>query len=246
VAEAKGAAETEALAAEQGDAERRWAELFGKPPVWPDDLSSPQSCQAVEDELASLCIHLDGAGEQGGSCALLREAAEELAARPPRMTSELKRFETLLANIFHLFRVLRGDRMDQLRQLLKEEEKLAEPAAMALYRWLISREDCARSGRTAIRMEPLYDYAGYFFQSVGGQAYLRRRSPEVEALASFYALLIIDRALEQKHNPHGIDPRPEIARTRKLLAGRELLFGDRYLELLGDMDKRWGDRAPRR
>jgi hypothetical protein len=162
------------------------------------------------------------------------------------MTSELKRLETVLGNLFHLFRVLRGERMDRLRRLLREEKSLAEPAAMALYRWLISREDCARSGKTAIRMEPLYDYAGYLFQSVGGQAYLRRRSPDVEALASFYALLIIDRALEQKHNPHGIDPRPEIARTRELLAGRELLFGERYLELLAAMEQRWGDRAPRR
>jgi hypothetical protein len=240
--------DSETSAEEEGltDAERRWAELFGKPPTWPDDFSAPQSCQAVEEELAKLCLYLDGAGKQGGSCALLRRAAEDLAARPPRMTSELKRLETVLGNLFHLFRVLRGERMDRLRQLLREERSLAEPAAMALYRWLISREECARSGKTAIRTEPLYDYAGYLFQSVGGQAYLRRRSPEVEALASFYALLIIDRALEQKHNPHGIDPRPEIERTRDLLSGRELLFGERYLELLAAMEERWRDRAPRR
>ena len=36
--------------------------------------------------------------------------------------------------------------------------------------------------RTAIRLERLYDYSGFLFQTVGGQAYLRRRSPEVEAL----------------------------------------------------------------
>jgi hypothetical protein len=223
-------------------AEREWAELFGGPPSWPDDFSAPASCQDVEEQLARLCLHLDAGLENGGSCALLQQAAADLASHPPRLTSELKRLDSVLANIFHIFRVLRGERIDLMRQMLREEESLAEPAAMALYRWLISREGCARSGRTQIRLEPLYDYAGFFFQSVGGQAYLRRRAPAVEALASFYALLIIDRALEQNHNPHGIDPRAEIERTRQLLENRPFIFGDRYLEILDGMKMRWSEK----
>jgi len=223
-------------------AEEKWAELFGEPPSWPDDLAAPASCQEVEQQLAKLCLHLDGGRDSGGSCVLLQQAAEDLATRPPRLASELNRLESVLGNVFHIFRVLRGERMDLMRQMLREEESLAEPAAMALYRWLISREGCARSGRTEIRLEPLYDYAGFFFQTFGGQAYLRRRSPAVEALASFYALLIIDQALEQNHNPHGIDPRPEIDRTRQLLETRPFIFGERYLEILDEMERRWGEK----
>jgi hypothetical protein len=223
-------------------AEQEWAALFGGPPSWPDDFASPQSCQAVEEQLAQLCRHLDAGGESGGSCLLLQQAAADLASHPPRLTSELRRLDSVLANIFHIFRVLRGERMDLMRQMLREEESLAEPAAMALYRWLISREACARSGRTKIRLEPLYDYAGFFFQSVGGQAYLRRRSPAVEALASFYALLIIDQALEKNQNPHGIDPRSEIERTRQLLENRPFIFSDRYLEILDEMKRRWSEK----
>lgn len=221
------------------EAERAWAELFGEAPSWPEDFSSPQSCQAVEEQLMKLCLHLDAPGEEGGSCTLLKQAAEALAARPPVLDSELRQLESVLGNTFHLFRVLHGERMDRARRLLREEGGLAEPAAMTIYRWLITRERCARSGKTAIRMAPLYDYACFLFQSIGGQAYLRRRSPEVEALASFYALLIVDRALEQKHNPHGLDPRPEIRRTRQLIADSHFLFEARYLERLDDMSRRW-------
>jgi hypothetical protein len=140
--------------------------------------------------------------------------------------------------------VLRGERMDLARRLLREERALAEPAAMSLYRWLISREDCARSGRTSIRIEPMYDYAGFLFQTIGGQAYLRRRAPSVEALASLYALLILDRALEEGHNPHGFDPRPEIGRTRQLLENRPFIFRERYLEILSEMEERWKGKEP--
>jgi len=123
--------------------------------------------------------------------------------------------------------------------MAREEQDHAEPIALALYRWLVSREACARSGRTAIGKEPLYEYAGFVFQTMGGQAYLRRRTPKVEALTGFYALLLLDRAVESDHNPHGVDPRPEIRRTLDLLEAQPLVFGDRYRTVLEEMRQRW-------
>jgi hypothetical protein len=229
-------------------AEQSWTEWTGVAPSWPGDLSAPADCEAVEEELARICRALDADLDPGtrglpiGSCQLIQQVAEELARRPPTVSSELRSYETVLANVFHLFRTVGRRRIDFLREVAREEQEHAEPIALALYRWLASRESCARSGQTAIGKEPLYEYAGFLFQTMGGQAYLRRRTPKVEALGSFYALLLLDRAVEADHNPHGVDPRPEIRRTLGLLDAQPFVFGDRYRTVLEEMRQRWESR----
>jgi hypothetical protein len=230
------------------EARREWTDWTGAAPVWPEDLASPADCAAVEEDLLRLCARLDASGPSalaeipGGSCSLIRQVAEELARRPPKLESELRSYQSILGNVFHLYRVLGAERVELLRELLREEREHAEPLAMALYRWMASRESCARSGRTPVRAAPLYDYAAFLFQTMGGQAYLRRRPPATEALAGFYALLILDQAVESGHNPHGVDPRPEIRRTRDLLEASPLVFGDRYRTMLDEMEQRWKGR----
>ena len=227
--------------------EQRWTELRGVAPSWPADLSSPQECDEVHQDLLALCRDVDSRPYvserlQGGSiCAVMREAAEELAASPPTLSSELKSYATILANVFHLSRTLGRKRVELLRDAMQEERELLEPAAMVLYRWAISREKCAQ--QTAIRPEQLYEYSGFLLQTVGGQAYLRRRSPDLEGLITFYALMVLDTAIEDGFNPQGVDPRPDIARCRELLAAQPLLFRERYLDLLDDMAQRWEERG---
>jgi hypothetical protein len=174
---------------------------------------------------------------------LIGALAEELAAHPPAIASELKSYQTMLQNVFHLSRVAGRKRIEQARRILWEEHELAEPAAMTVYRWLVSRERCSRSGRTAITTEALYDYAGFLFTTMGGQAYLRRRSPRVEGLTSFYALAVLERARESGYDPAGIDPRGEIQRTRALLAAQPLVFRERYLAQLDRMAESWKKRS---
>jgi hypothetical protein len=229
----------------ENESARRWTELIGSPPTWPEDLSAPASCEEVENDLVRVCRAVDAALEReqepvpGGFCALLSQTATALAARQPRTSAELRSYPTILANTFHLFRVLGAQRMGHLRRAAAVDTDLAEPAALALYRWLASRPKCARSGDTPLRREALYAYAAFLFRTLGGQAYLRRRSPRVEALTGFYGLLILDAAIDQGYNPEGVDPRPELSRTRALIELQPLVFRDRYLEILGRMESRW-------
>jgi len=246
---AAAAGERESPTAVAGAAEQRWTELLGRPPAWPDDVASTTDCESAEADLLRVCADLDSrdsiaaAGVPGGVCGLLREVADELVARPPVLTSELKSYQAIVSNVYHLFRVLGRERIALLRQIVGEDPQLAEPAAMAIHRWLSSRERCTRSGRTAIRLPALYDYAGFLFETMGGQALLRRRTPDTEALVSFYALLILDRADRQGHNPHGVDPRQEIERTRALLAKGPWVLGERYDSMLEEMATRWEQRT---
>ncbi|HXV77209.1 MAG TPA: hypothetical protein VD788_12905 [Candidatus Polarisedimenticolaceae bacterium] len=239
----------EADAAGQTLAEREWIEQLGEAPHWPEDLVEPQSCEDVEAGLARICAVLDGreyvraAAPPGGTCGLLRTVAGELAVRPPELTSELKNYPIMLENVFYIYRALGRERLSLVRRIQFEEQVLAEPAAMAIYRWLASREGCASASRTTMTTEALYGYAGYFFTTMGGQAYLRRRSPRIEALASFYALLFLERAQRADHDPAGVDPRAEIQRTRDLIASQPLVFRDHYLVLLDRMAESWKRRG---
>jgi len=242
---ADGAAE--AASAEQARLEASWTEVLGGPPAWPVDPFLPGSCEAVSNRLQRACAHLDGAeyfvGEPppGGSCAILRRVAEALAGNPPSPASELRDFPRILDNTFHLFRTLDRGTVQWLRTVLREEDSRAEPLAYALYSWAITRDGCDE--RTAVAQEPLADYAAFLFRTLGGQAYLRRRTPPTEALTSFYALMIADHADRAGHNPHGFDPRPELQRTRALIATQPLALREDYLRTLDEIAIRWKEKT---
>jgi hypothetical protein len=229
------------------EAARRWGEITGAPPTWPRDLAIPGDCDAAREDLLVLCAEVDSRpyvkawALPGGSFALVVRACEEMAARPPVVSGELASLESFLANAFHMYRVLGARRVDMLREILVKEQALAEPAAMAVYRWLAAQERCGKEGHP-IPFHALYDYAAYLLNTMGGQGYLRRRPSLVAGLAGFYSLLVLDHAIQRGMNPHGVDPRAYIPLCRDLLKAHDLVFRDRYLEILQDMERRWGVR----
>jgi hypothetical protein len=232
----------------EGDARRRaWIDVMGAPPLLPANLDAVESCDAIRNDVARICAALDSRAPElrgeGGACTLLEQLAAELAANPPDIASELSSYDTILDNVFHLFRVAGRERVGALRRLLEERE-LAEPAALTLYRWASHHRRCGPDEGPRISGPTLYAYAGFLFNTMGGQAYLRRRTPQVEGLACFYALQALDRSVRQGHNPEGIDPRPEFPRCRELVATEGLLLSERYAEELDAMAARWEDGRP--
>jgi hypothetical protein len=226
----------------------RWLELTGAPARWPGNLSAPADCGEVRGDLERICAALDARlpalRAEGGACALIEQLAVELGQSPPDPVAELSDHEAVVQNTFHLYRVARRTRMALARRALGEQE-LAEPAALALYRWAVSCERCSETGAHPLRLETLYAYAGFLFNTLGGQAYMRRRSPRVEALTCFYGLRILADAIDGGHNPQGIDPRPEIPRCRDLVESQDFVFTERYLAELDAIAERWDNRGPR-
>ncbi len=55
--------------------------------------------------------------------------------------------------------------------------------------------------------------------------------------------LIVDRAQQSGLNPAGIDPRPEIERTRAMIQAESLVFREHYLLILDQMAERWKERS---
>jgi hypothetical protein len=161
--------------------------------------------------------------------------------KPPGVSGELLKLESLLANVFHVFRALGAQRTERLREVLRREQALAEPVALITYRWLMAQAGCP-DGEADISLPTLYEYAAFLLNSMGGQGYLRRRTPRMAALGHYYALVILDEAMRRGINHHGVDPRPHIQTCRALINGQGLLFEDRYLGVLQEIEGRWQGR----
>jgi hypothetical protein len=227
------------------EAELKWAELTGQLPVWPEDFLSPRDCREVEKRFRSLCRELDSRPYiqamrlPNGTYGIFTETLKRLAMHPPVASGELLRFESVTANVFHLFRTLGKGRLLILREILVREGDLAEPIAMTIFRWLMARKRCGPPDNPMTR-RLLYDYSSYLLNTLGGLGYIYRRPPRIAGLTTFYALVILDQAIQEGLNPHGVDPRPHIKRCRELISTQDLIFRDKYLEVLDELAKRWG------
>ena len=171
------------------------------------------------------------AGEDGG--------ARPLAHRPPAADGVgvlqgyrarcLRAPDHFLANAVHVARVLGKRRTIGLARSLAAADDELEPLAAASYRWLITRENSSDEQERSITLSRLYDYATFLLETYGGRSYLLRRLPRQEALASFYALLLVDHARRAGISHHGTDPRPHLARCRGLLETQDLAYRESYL-----------------
>ena len=89
-------------------------------------------------------------------------------------------------------------------------------------------------------MTPLYEYAGFFLHSLGGRSYLLRRDPTVRIMATYYSVLILDRANEEGLNRHGIDIRPHIdSVAEEIRNARGLVFRKDYLDTLEELKEKY-------
>jgi len=228
------------------EAARRWTELTGSYPQWPGDLLETANCTEVEEDFKALCHELDrrtylqGRLPAGGSFSLFSGIARQLSAQPPLASGEMRFPEAVVANVFHLFRVVGKEPLELFQQIMAREQALIEPAAIVTHKYLMAQERCWKENAIAPRAA-LEEYAAFFLNTLGGQGYLRRRPPKVAALAGFYSLVILDGAVLEGRNPHGLDLRTHIAFYRDLIRSQEFLFKDRYLETLSNMEARWKD-----
>jgi hypothetical protein len=228
-------------------ARQRWKEVTGSEPIWPQPFAEPSDCEAVLANLRALCAELDTRDYvrahryEGGVCGFLARVSRDLENEPPPIHGELRELLDVRHSVAHLYRALGETRVLQLAEMVALEPDLAEPMAMALFRWGAVKDRCEPA---AMGPKSQYTYATWLLRTVGGQAYLRRRSPRHEALVTFYAIAVLDRSIARGYDPAGVDLGHDLARCRDMIAMREdLVFRDRYLSYLREMEDRWNRRT---
>ena len=213
--------------------------VFGTPVPDREADALPTDCNKAEEQMLSFFNYLDSRSylsEQnidGGSAGFFRDCAALLMANPPINIAEMQEIIRLVKNVTHFYRVLGRDRLSLALNLLAADERILEPAMAVFYASIVECGKPLPGDAHPLPIERLYDYAGYFLNTLGGRSYLLRRESKVRMLVNYYAIIIVDKANDEKFNRYGIDVRPYIDYLFYDISNQKgLSYRERYLTRL--------------
>ena len=220
--------------------------VFGTPAPDHDTDTLPADCAKVDAQMSSFFNYLDSrpylsAREiNGGSAGFFRECAALLMTNPPINIGEMQELFRLVKNVTHFYRVLGKERLLLAKEILAGEERVIEPAMAVFYAAIAECDKPLTGTERPLSFDRLYDYAGYFLNTLGGRSYLLRRESKMRMLVSYYSILIVDRANDEKSNRYGIDVRPYIDYLFYDISNQKgLTYRGRYLTRLTAMRNKY-------
>ncbi|MFT5728590.1 MAG: hypothetical protein ACI8PB_002744 [Desulforhopalus sp.] len=166
---------------------------------------------------------------------------QKLIDNPPIVARETDDLFTLLKNTAHFFRVIGKDNILILKGILDREKNSFETILQSFYQLTYKPEYLQKAYSISLDTDALYDYAGFFLNTMGGRLYLFRRDSNSRMAVSFYAILIIDRANNSGNSRHGIDIRPAVDSLIEEIenGGKNLQLRDSYLDTLYDLKEKY-------
>ncbi|MGI9536263.1 MAG: hypothetical protein ACR2PB_04275 [Desulfocapsaceae bacterium] len=165
------------------------------------------------------------------------ELIQKLVDNPPIVSGETDDLFTILQNTAHFFRIIGKKNILVLKGILDREQATFEQILADFYQ-LTGDPDCLKDRfNLTIGQDPLYAYAGFFLNTMGGRLYLFRRDSMSRMVVNFYAILIIEKANQEGRNKHGIDIKDSIdSLIIEIESSRiKLKMRDFYLDTLYDM-----------
>ncbi len=145
----------------------------------------------------------------------------------------------LTANVYHFFRALDPKDLRLIKAVLRHERDNMEIDLDMFFQWLIKGEGDPETDRFRPRNDLVYPYAGFFLNTIGGRAYLLRRTSSTRVLLSYYSILIVHQADKRGRNTYGIDIYPFIrALSEEMTHYPDLQYQQEYLDNL-DLIRRY-------
>lgn len=210
--------------------------------------ATPQNeCLQTTDKIFLFFEHLDRQGYirefglQGSSLEHFTNIIKKLMANPPVVVRETDDLFAILNNMAHFFRVLGPKDILFIKDVLIHEREIIEPTMALFYKWSEIEPTCPGTGLDIeLPLAGLYEYAGYFINTLGGQSYLFRRQPYLRLLVRYYSVLIIDRANSIDANRYGIDIRYTLDSLISEINGNEnLIDKEKYLQNLAKLQDKY-------
>jgi hypothetical protein len=200
----------------------------------------PDECLQTADKILLFFEHLDSQNYireysmKGSTRDHMNGIIKKLIANPPVVVRETDDLFAILNNMAHFFRVLGPKDILLIKDILINERELIEPTMALFYKWSEIEPECLNKNlHIKLPLLGLYEYAGYFINTLGGQSYLFRRSLHLRLLIRYYSILIIDRANSVDANRYGIDIRYTLdALIAELQTNGDLENSQDYLENL--------------
>lgn len=224
-------------------------------PMQPQEPPSPMvtakdPCQETADQLQAFFAHLDQQGylarygiKEKSEPHFVKLAAK-LFAHPPVVVRETDDLFTILKNSAHFYRVMGKDNLLLVKDILTQKADGLETVMAQFYHWSELAPQCQeRSLALQLPLSGLYEYAGFFLNTLGGQSYLFRRESRVRMLVKYYSVLIVDRANDKGLNRYGIDIRDPLRSTiEEMQVSQNLTGRDSYLDTLLDLQVKYQAR----
>jgi hypothetical protein len=191
-------------------------EAFGESLTSSPSSPKEKTCQEIAQPVEAFFSYLDNQEYiksykiKQGTFKLFEQTVSQISGNLPIVSEETKDLLSLLHNVAHFYRVLGKSRVKLIKDVLENESEITESMMETFFSWFMSKDKCQEQARQSPSIEILYEYAGYFLNTLAGRSYLLRRDPKTRIMTIYYCVLIIDKANDKKINSNGIDIRPHI------------------------------------
>lgn len=220
--------------------------VFGETKAMPPMAPETVDCDQITRQVVAFFQYLDSKayliwpGMDMRAEELFDSVSKQLAASPPINVGEMENISSLVRNVTHLYRILGRKRIDLIKEILKSESAVLEPAMAVIFSWMTACGNAPSSGLNYPSLKSLYQYACYFLNTLGGRGYLLRRETKLRMLINYYALLTVDMANDAKINSYGIDIRPHLDYLFYDINNQKgLMYRQRYLSLLSALQTKY-------
>jgi hypothetical protein len=167
-------------------------------------------------------------------------ALKKLSSKPPIVTGETSSLYNIVRNVAHFYRVMGKKTVLLIKQSLQNESEVIESVMRTFYRWFTMDDEGRSSVQGRPSMKNMYDYCGFFLNTLGGRSYLLRRDPKVRTLTTYYCVLTLDKANDEELNSRGIDIRPYIESSLMEIANQTgLVHQEEYLAALRNLRRKY-------
>ena len=216
----------------------------------PAPIADIPPCKLATNKMEAFFTHLDQQeyikkyGIKNNSKQRIAKITEKLYANPPVVMRETDDLFSIITNSAHFYRILGKDNLMLLKEILTNETDNLEIVMAGFYQWSEMEPDCTDSQYILhLPLKNLYEYAGFFLNTLGGQSYLFRRESRIRMLVKYYSVLIIDQANEKGLNRHGLDIRQPLRSTiDEMEVSSNLQNREDYLENLLIMQAKYQEK----
>jgi len=215
--------------------------VAGQVPASAEEVMAGE-CRSIAEQIHGFFTHIDSEDYikqfelHEPSQAYFIALADKLLKNPPVVSRESDDLYTILKNMAHFFRVIGKDNIILIKAILDRERDKIEDVAADFYQWT-AKETCRDDLlQFSPPLEEMYEYAGFFLNTMGGRSYLFRRDSRSRLLVNYYSVLLIERANMQGGNRHGIDIAQIIPQlVQEIDSSSQLIYKENYIDSLYEL-----------
>jgi hypothetical protein len=219
------------------------APIFAAEIKQPKSMAPQESCAKMENDIRDFFEYLDKKSyiqhlnERMDTYAEFKRILKTVSSNLPVPAGEGIDSIVMTKNIFHIFRILSKADIRLVKEITINESETMELNLEMFYRWLLLGNQCPDPDKMRPSLDVLYQYAGFFLNTIGGRASLSRRPMALRMLLSYYSLLIVHEADRKGNNTYGIDIFPYIAPLLTEMAiYPDLKLKKEYIQKLNQME----------